>query len=52
MSIIVVLYHRIFKLISKEFKQLKIGVGVLTVKSHKFWALLYSSHGEINIKEH
>ena len=39
-------------LISKEFKQLKIGFGALTVKSHKFWALLYSSHDEMNIEEH
>ena len=39
-------------LISKEFKQLKIGVGALTVKSHKFKALLYSSYDEIIIKEH
>ena len=39
-------------LISKEFKQLKIGVGALTVKSYKFWALLYSSHDEMNITEH
>ena len=39
-------------LISKEFKQMKIGFGALTVKSHKFWALLYSSHDEMNTKEH
>ena len=39
-------------LVSKEFKQLEIGVGALTVKSHKFWALLYSSHVEMDIKEH
>ena len=35
-------------LIRKELKQLKIGVGALTVKSHQFWALLYSSHDEMN----
>ena len=39
-------------LISKEFKQLKIGFGALTVESHKFCALLYSSDDEIIIKEH
>ena len=46
-------------LVSKEFKQLEIGVkqleigvGALTVKSHKFWALLCSSHDEMDIKEH
>ena len=38
-------------LISKEFKQLKIGVGALVVKSHKYLALLYSSHDEMTIKE-
>ena len=31
--------------------QLKIGFGALAVKSHKFGALLYSSHDEMNIKE-
>ena len=36
-------------LVSKQCKQLKIGSRVLTVKSYKFWALLYSSHGEMNI---
>ena len=39
-------------LVSKEFKQLKIGFGARTAKSHKFWALLYSSHNEMNIQEH
>ena len=39
-------------LVSKEFKQLEIGVGALTVKSHKFKALLYSIHDEIIIKDH
>ena len=39
-------------LVSKEFKRLDIGVGALTVKSHKFWAPLYSSHDEMNTKEH
>ena len=38
--------------ISKEYKQLKIRFGALTVKSHKFGALLYSSHDKMNIKEH
>ena len=38
-------------LVSKKFKQLEIGFGASTVKSHKFWALLYSGHGEMNIKE-
>ena len=38
-------------LISKKFKQLKIGFGALTVKSHKLLALLYSSHDIMNIKE-
>ena len=37
-------------LISKEFKRLKIGFGAMTVKSHKFWALLYSSHGEMKYR--
>ena len=32
-------------LVSKKFKQLKIGFRTLTVKSHKFWALQNSSHG-------
>ena len=39
---------QVLLLISMKFKQLKIGFGALTVKS---WALLYSSHDEINIKE-
>ena len=47
------LCHKIFK--SRcwllEIKQLKTGYGTLTVKSHKFWVLLYSSHRELNIEE-
>ena len=39
-------------LVSKELKQLEIGVGALKMKSHKFWALLYSSPDEMDIKEH
>ena len=39
-------------MISKEFEQLKIGFGAMTVKSHEFWALLYSSHDNMNIQEH
>ena len=27
-------------------------VSGLTVKFHKFWDLLYSSHDEMNIREH
>ena len=42
---------QVLLLISKKFKQLKIGFGALTVKSLKFWALLYSSDDEIYIKE-
>ena len=38
-------------LVKKMFKQLKTWFGALTVKSHKFWAVLYSSHGEMNIEE-
>ena len=38
-------------LASKKFKPLKIWFGASTVKSHKFWAVLYSGHGEMNIKE-
>ena len=30
---------------------MKIGFGALAVKSHKFCALLYSSHDEMNIKK-
>ena len=54
MLIIVVLYQNIqvLILISKKFRQLKIWVMALTVNSYKFWALLFSSHDEMNIKEH
>ena len=38
--------------VNREFKQLKIGFGALTVKSHIFWALLYSSHNDMDIEEH
>ena len=38
-------------LVTRIFEQLKIGVGALTVKSHKFCALQYSGHGDKIIKE-
>ena len=41
---------QVLLLISKKSKQLKIGFGALTVESHKFRALLYSSQDELNIK--
>ena len=31
-------------------KLLKIGFGALTVRFYKFWALLYSGHGEMNLQ--
>ena len=34
-------------LISKNFKQLKIGFWAFMVNSHKFWPLLYLSHYEM-----
>ena len=43
--------NQVLPLVSKKFKQLKIRFGALTGKSHKFWALLYSSPDEMNIKD-
>ena len=51
MFTIVTVVIQVLLLISKKFKQLKIGFGALTVTSHKLWALLYSSHDEMNIKQ-
>ena len=31
-------------LVTSIFKHLKIGCGMLTVKSHKFWALVFLRH--------
>ena len=36
-------------LVTGILKQLKIGVGTLTLMSHKFCVLFYSKHSEMNI---
>ena len=38
-------------LVTTIFKQLKIGFAALTVKFHKFWAVLHSNPGEMNIEK-
>ena len=43
---------QVLLLISKKFMQLETGFGAFMVQFHKFWALLYSSHEEMNIEEH